>query len=399
MPVYITGIIAAVGIGVGANSASQAKKAQQGASAKNDALAQQQFEEDKRRYDLNREDQERWGMMTIQGEEEFDRRNRADKEKAYQRGFDLNKNNINRGEIAGNQLAFRMGLGPKRGGKAATAATGATGGTFDAAQYLAQNPDVAADAYASQNPEWHYNTMGKAEGRARPVVAGTGTPGTPATAAVEATEADNIGYGGLNERFKDFKFETDPGYQFRMEEGQTGVNNKMAASGNLLSGAAMKALTRFNQDYASNELGNAYGRYSNDRQSFYGANSDEYSRLSGVQGAGQNAINSTNGLAGTVQGSYSGGGAASGLAGASAQFQKSSDNYYNNMMGSNNASANAQSAYNNAFGNALGGGLGSIAAAWKGYQNNNKGTSGYNYSGTSNNPYAGNYENSFDLFN
>lgn len=376
MPWAVVGAV--VGGAIQADTASRNRKAANGASASNDALAQQQFEEDKRRYDLNREDQERWGMMTIQGEEEFDRRNRADKERAYQRGYDLNKGNIDRGELAGNQLAFRMGLGPKRGGKAAVAATGATGGTFDAAQYLADNPDIRAYDWAVADPEHHYKYYGQAEGRARPVVAGTGTAGTAATAAVEGTDEENIGYGGLNERFKDFNFnfEADPGYQFQREEGLRGVGNQFAQSGNLLSGAALKAMQRFGTGLADQSYDRTYNRarsgYESDRQYYEGANLNEYNRLAGLQGAGQNAINSTNGLGGTVQGSAGNGasGIANGLQNASNAFAASSNNYYNNVMSNNNARANSQSAYNNAFGNSLAGGLGSLSSNWNSYQNN-----------------------------
>lgn len=102
---------AAINAGATIYAADQNERTANNATKGNDALADRQFEEDKRRYDLNREDQERWGMMQIQGEEEFDRRNRADKEQSYQRGYSLNRGAIDRGETAGNQLSYRMGLG------------------------------------------------------------------------------------------------------------------------------------------------------------------------------------------------------------------------------------------------------------------------------------------------
>jgi hypothetical protein len=297
---------------LGASSAKKAAKAQKNASASNTALAERQMEEEKRRYDADRED--KWTLFNAQmaGDEELDQRNRADKERAYQRGRTDNLGAMTRGESAGNQLAYRMGLGGTGTGKA----------------------------------------------------------------------------GGLNDRYKDFSFEAEPGYQFRMGEGQANVNNKMAASGSLLSGAAMKALTRFNQDYASNEYGNSYNRYANDRANFSAENTNEYNRLMGVQGAGQNAVNSVAGLAGTVIGQASNAPTSlmNSLSGLSAQQGQSSNNYYNNLMSNNNASANASAAYNNALGNALGGGLGSLAGAWNSYQKNNKQTAyptqnfgGYDY--------------------
>lgn len=57
------------------------------------------------------------------------------------------------------------------------------------------------------------------------------------------------------------EFEESPGYQFRLAEGEKGINRAMAARGRWDSGAALKALTRFNQDYASNEYDKFLARY------------------------------------------------------------------------------------------------------------------------------------------
>lgn len=65
----------------------------------------------------------------------------------------------------------------------------------------------------------------------------------------------------------------DPGYQFRMQEGMRALQNAAAAKGSLKSGATLKALTRYGQDFASNEYQNAYAR--------------EYNRLSQLAGLGQ----------------------------------------------------------------------------------------------------------------
>lgn len=54
-------------------------------------------------------------------------------------------------------------------------------------------------------------------------------------------------------------FRNSTGYQFRLGEGQNAINSGYAASGTLQSGAALKALTRYGQDFASNEFGNYVG--------------------------------------------------------------------------------------------------------------------------------------------
>jgi hypothetical protein len=55
--------------------------------------------------------------------------------------------------------------------------------------------------------------------------------------------------GGLREGF-----ETDPGYQFRQQQGEQAINRSAAARGGRLGGDTMKALSEFNQGLASQEF-------------------------------------------------------------------------------------------------------------------------------------------------
>lgn len=55
----------------------------------------------------------------------------------------------------------------------------------------------------------------------------------------------------------------DAGYQFNLEQGQQGLNRSLAAAGGLQSGAALKAASQYNQQYADNALNSAYQRYMN----------------------------------------------------------------------------------------------------------------------------------------
>jgi hypothetical protein len=66
------------------------------------------------------------------------------------------------------------------------------------------------------------------------------------------------------------KWETDPGYLFRRDEGQKVLENSAAARGGLLSGQTGKALQQYGQNFASNEFGNIYDRYRNLLDSAYG---------------------------------------------------------------------------------------------------------------------------------
>lgn len=93
-------------------------------------------------------------------------------------------------------------------------------------------------------------------------------------------------FGSLSRNFGLSDFQADPGYQFRLDQGQQGIQNTAAARGSLMSGATLKALDRFNQDTASNEYGNAYQRFTNDQ-------SNQFNRLSALAGMGQNAAAQT----------------------------------------------------------------------------------------------------------
>ena len=50
--------------------------------------------------------------------------------------------------------------------------------------------------------------------------------------------------------------ESDPGYKFRLSQGQTALDRFLSARGGRLGGSALKAGVRYNQDFASNEYGN-----------------------------------------------------------------------------------------------------------------------------------------------
>jgi hypothetical protein len=63
----------------------------------------------------------------------------------------------------------------------------------------------------------------------------------------------------------------DPGYQFRMQQGQQALERSAAARGGLMSGRALKDTAAYSQDLASQEFGS------------------RWNRLAGLTGAGQTA--------------------------------------------------------------------------------------------------------------
>lgn len=83
----------------------------------------------------------------------------------------------------------------------------------------------------------------------------------------------------------------DPGYQFRLDQGDKGIERSAAAKGGLLSGGTASDLSKFNQDYASNEYGNVYGRawneYTNRYNQYENKQTNTYNRLAAIAGLGQ----------------------------------------------------------------------------------------------------------------
>ena len=61
------------------------------------------------------------------------------------------------------------------------------------------------------------------------------------------------------------QFKADPGYAFRLSEGQKALERSAAARGGLLSGGTGKALQRFGQEMGSQEYTNAFNRYQAER--------------------------------------------------------------------------------------------------------------------------------------
>jgi hypothetical protein len=106
------------------------------------------------------------------------------------------------------------------------------------------------------------------------------------TTALSALSGGLQSGGEFTKPFTMADYQADPGYGFRLSEGQRGIETAAAARGSRYSGATLKALARFNSDQASQEYGKAYDRYNNDV-------STRFNRLASVAGVGQTATNLT----------------------------------------------------------------------------------------------------------
>jgi len=98
-------------------------------------------------------------------------------------------------------------------------------------------------------------------------------------------------YGTMARPFDMQAFEQDPGYAFRMSEGMKALERSAAARGGMLSGNALRGITRFGQDLASQEYGNAFNRFQIERQA-------RLNPLQSLMGGGQTAANTLTSAAG-----------------------------------------------------------------------------------------------------
>jgi len=100
--------------------------------------------------------------------------------------------------------------------------------------------------------------------------------------------------GGASAQPAAFKFgandyQADPGYAFRLAEGQKALDRQAAARGGLISGGALKAATRYGQEMGSQEFGRAYERALTGYNTDVARSDTGYNRLAAMAGIGQTA--------------------------------------------------------------------------------------------------------------
>lgn len=86
----------------------------------------------------------------------------------------------------------------------------------------------------------------------------------------------------LTRPFTTEDFEADPGFQFRIEQGERGITNFLSSRGLADSGRAGKELLRFNQQTASNEFDRAFNRFTTTQ-------GNRFNRLLALSNVGQDA--------------------------------------------------------------------------------------------------------------
>lgn len=95
------------------------------------------------------------------------------------------------------------------------------------------------------------------------------------------------------------QLQMDPGYAFRLKQGEQAMLNMARAGGTAGSGGALKAATRYGQEAGTQEYQNAYNRFmANRAQAVQG--------LQNLAGTGAGAAQTATGLAGSVGNALSG---------------------------------------------------------------------------------------------
>jgi len=175
-------------------------------------------------------------------------------------------------------------------------------GTNALAQYQGVNPDTsgnrmmaANDLAISPRQSTGWTALDRAL-EAQGYFRDTGNAGTPAPAPTTAAPVNQgqTAQEAANDAFDIFRNST--GYQFRLGEGLGAVNSNSFGEGVGQSGAALKALQEYGQNFASNEFGNYMGYLGNQQGVGLGAGS-------ALAGVGQNyvsTIGANNNSAGTA---------------------------------------------------------------------------------------------------
>ena len=150
------------------------------------------------------------------------------------------------------------------------------------------------------------------------------------------------GYGSLGGGINPGDVQNEAGYQFGLNQGLTAQSNQLGARGMRNSGAAIKAATRYGNDYATTKYDNAFNRIAANRS----AQLNPLQTLAGASQTGASTVANAGG------------------------------NYVNAVSGNQTALGNAMAANSLAQGNIWGGTVNQLASGLKGVNWGSLGSSG-----------------------
>lgn len=122
----------------------------------------------------------------------------------------------------------------------------------------------------------------------RPTSAIKSNPATAGGAGMDPSmfggDPNDPAFGSFTKPFtvEDFYANQDPGYAFELQQGQQAVQNSASAGSGAFSGAALKDLIGYSQNYARTGYNDAFNRYQTSQGNIF-------NRLSDIAHLGQNA--------------------------------------------------------------------------------------------------------------
>lgn len=189
-------------------------------------------------------------------------------ERVYNQNRDTLNPYVQRGNAAGDQINALLGLGgsQQQGGPANVGALPGYGQPNALSQFQGYPGGAGAPyglgdtpGYAYEGQERFAPTMMSAEPAFSGYIGGFNggiQPSATYGAPTQGTQGQTA-QGAAEDAFATFRNGT--GYQFRLGEGLDAVNSSYAGIGGLQSGAALRGITEYGQNFASNEFGNYAG--------------------------------------------------------------------------------------------------------------------------------------------
>jgi hypothetical protein len=259
----MSGIATAIGATavIGAYSANKASKAQQQSGREGMAAEREMF-------DISRQDQEPWRR---QGESGLNRL-------AYMLGLDAGGGSSGSGAPSLTRDQLRNELVPQFTSRKTTGrpytdqeiwSMGDSIGNETYSQYRQESSDVLDEAGLNAAIEARLAQQAQQ---------------AQAQQGAQQTAQGDPAYGSLLRDFSSADMEADPVYQsglkFGLDEGIKGLNRIASASGGRDSGALLKGLTRFSNDYGSTKANESYNRFKLNQDG-------KYNKLASLSGIGQ----------------------------------------------------------------------------------------------------------------
>lgn len=166
-------------------------------------------------------------------------------------------------------------------------------------------------------------------GRAAPQLAQVGTEQEVTDPGQYFGDTEDSDYGSFTQPFdvEQFYNFADPGYAFELQQGTQALQNAASAGSGAFSGAALKDLLGYSQNFARTGYNDAFNRYQTSQGNIF-------SRLSSIAQLGQNAAANVGAqgtqLAGNAGQAIANAGAASGagIVGAANSLSNGASNYW-----------------------------------------------------------------------